>query len=46
MAAGLFMREFLDGNILLSEGRIIFWNLKIEGRSSKEHSTSYVLADS
>ena len=32
--------NFQDGNISLSEGRITFWNLKIERRSSKEHSTS------
>ena len=32
--------NFQDGNISLSEGRITFWKLKIERRSSKEHSTS------
>ena len=32
--------NFQDGNISLSERRSTFWNLKIERRSSKEHSTS------
>ena len=32
--------NFQDGNISLSEERITFWKLKIERRSSKEHSTS------
>jgi len=32
--------NFQDGNISLLEWKIAFWNLKIERRSSKEHSAS------
>ena len=32
--------NFQDGNISVLEGRITFWNSKLERKSSKEHSTS------
>ena len=35
--------NFQDDNISLSEGRMTVWSLKIERRSSKEHSTSWAM---